>query len=829
MTGRYKKMKKGKSWVIILVAVICIGLLGWYSTAVITDTKQKQEATANGESTKDKDYQNIKLGLDLSGGVSITYHIKDKNPSDKDVNDTIAKLEERAESYTTEYSVYKSGDDRITVEIPGVDDPNKVLEDLGSPGSLYFIAQYDSDGNANYTQDTSVEGGYKLNYDIDTLKANGSVILDGNDVKDASAQYDQSSSTSTKEPVVSLKLKDKAIDTWADATKKAKDAGQSIGIYYDDHFISVPTVSAVISDGNCVINGMKDYDEATSLATFIRVGAINLQLEELESNVVGAQLGGTALTNAVKAAIIGIILIMIFMIVLYGILGVVASIGLALYSMLTVLFIYWFEITLTLPGIAGIILGIGMGVDANIIVAERIKEELRLGKTLGGAIEQGYKRAWAAVFDSNITVIFVAVILMGSFGSTDSIFGTLLKPIFSFFGASMAGTIYSLGFTLLVGIITNFIFGIFCSRLMLESLARFKCFRKRSFFGVKDEVDATPVLERKRIKIVQHTKVYAIISSVLVITFAALTIAGIPNIAIEFKGGTLLSYSYNGSVDDSNVKKIVKDACGEDCTVTIGEDFSSGKKSLQLSFASKNGISDDEQQSIKDELQKAYPDNEIDTLESTNVSPTNGKTFFAKSLVALLLAVVVMIIYIGIRFRNIGGISAGAFAVLGLLHDMVMVYGSFIIFGFDINSNFIAVLLTIMGYSINSTIIIYDRIRENKRLYGKKLDIQELTNLSVTQTVTRNIHTNVTTVSVMIIVCIVCALRGVTSIMSFALPMIVGIVSGVYTSMFLAPSLWTKWQQHQIKKHPDRQNNNYGKKKKKSGYKDSGYGYGAQV
>lgn len=196
---------------------------------------------------------------------------------------------------------------------------------------------------------------------------------------------------------------------------------------------------------------------------------------------------------------------------------------------------------------------------------------------------------------------------------------------------------------------------------------------------------------------------------------------------------------------------------------------------------------------------------------------------------ALLLAVVVMIIYIGIRFRNIGGISAGAFAVLGLLHDMVMVYGSFIIFGFDINSNFIAVLLTIMGYSINSTIIIYDRIRENKRLYGKKLDIQELTNLSVTQTVTRNIHTNVTTVSVMIIVCIVCSLRGVTSIMSFALPMIVGIVSGVYTSMFLAPSLWTKWQQHQIKKHPDRQNNNYGKKKKKSGYKDSGYGYGAQV
>ncbi len=258
-----------------------------------------------------------------------------------------------------------------------------------------------------------LRGGYKLNYDIDTLKANGSVILDGNDVKDASAQYDQSSSTSTKEPVVSLKLKDEAIDTWADATKKAKDAGQSIGIYYDDHFISVPTVSAVISDGNCVINGMKDFDEATSLATFIRVGAINLQLEELESNVVGAQLGGSALTNAVKAAIIGIILIMIFMIVLYGILGVVASIGLfALYSMLTVLFIYWFEITLTLPGIAGIILGIGMAVDANAIVFARIREEIAGGKSVLAAVNEGYKKALSAILDGQITTFIAALVLM---------------------------------------------------------------------------------------------------------------------------------------------------------------------------------------------------------------------------------------------------------------------------------------------------------------------------------------------------------------------------------------------------------------------------------
>ena len=284
-------MKKGKAVVILVFILACVGFFGWYGTTIITDTEKKQEATADGEDVSEKKFQNIKLGLDLSGGVSITYQIKDENPSKTDIKDTIAKLEERAGSYTTEYSVYQNGDDRITVEIPGVDDPNEILEDLGSPGSLYFISQYDSDGNANYTADSSVDGGYKLNYDIQKLIDNGSVVMDGNDVKSAEATYQQESQTSSQEPVVELKLKDDAIDKWGEVTTAAKEKGQSIGIYYDDHFISVPTVSAAITDGNCVINGMKNYDEATQLATFIRVGAINLELEEMESNVVGAQLG----------------------------------------------------------------------------------------------------------------------------------------------------------------------------------------------------------------------------------------------------------------------------------------------------------------------------------------------------------------------------------------------------------------------------------------------------------------------------------------------------------------------------------------------------------
>ena len=344
-------MKKSKGVAIIAIILACLIGLGYYTSTIMSATSTSQKKTDN-----KTEAEGIKLGLDLSGGVSITYRIKDKNPSKKDINDTVAKLEERAESYSTEYAVYPVGDDRITVEIPGVYDANAVLEDLGSPGSLYFIVQKDSDGNENYSYDSST-GEYKLNYDIQNLVDNGSVIMDGNDVKSANAAYNQTSSTSTKEPVVQLTLKKKAADVFGEATTKAASSGESIGIYYDDHFISVPKVESAIKDGSCVINGMSDYDEAEQLATFIRVGAINLKLEEMESSVAGAQLGGKALSSSVKAAIIGLILVMLFMILNYSLSGVVASIGLAIYTTVTVALIYLFEITLTLPGIAGVILG----------------------------------------------------------------------------------------------------------------------------------------------------------------------------------------------------------------------------------------------------------------------------------------------------------------------------------------------------------------------------------------------------------------------------------------------------------------------------------------
>ena len=758
-----------------------------------------------------KGVEEIRWGIDIQGGVNATFGpADDYNATEDDMASAKAVIEQRLLNLNiTDSEVYVDNKkNKVIVSFPWQAgesdfDPETAVSELGETAILRFVKGSSQDGEEIMTgeQVTKAEAaGYKND--------NGNVDW-----------------------VVSLELDDTGTKSFADATTELEGSGD-ISIWMDDAMISDANVNEAITGGKAQISGNFDYEQAKALADKINAGSLPFKLVATSTNIISPTLGTGALSAMLMAGIIAFAFVAVYLIVFYrlpGFVAVIALVGQVVGSLACISgFFKDFEsFTLTIPGIAGIILSIGMGVDANIIVAERIKEELRLGKTLNGAIEQGYKRAWAAVFDSNITVIFVAIILMGSFGSTDSIFGTLLKPIFSFFGAQMAGTIYSLGYTLMIGIITNFFFGIFCSRLMLESLARFNCFRKRPLFGVKENEQVVPALEKKRYNITGKGKIFYTVSSLLIVCFAALTVAGMAKIAIEFKGGTLISYTFDGTINNADVEALVKDTIGESCTVTQGEDFTSKKTTLQLSFSSKGGVDETKQESIKNALIEKYADNNIETLESTNVSATNGKNFFAKCLVALLLAIVVMIIYIGIRFRNIGGISAGAFSVVALLHDMIMVYGAFVIFGFDISSNFIAVLLTIMGYSINSTIIIYDRIRENKRLYGKKLDVQELTNMSITQTITRNIHTNVTTVSVMLIVSIVCSLRGVTSIMSFSLPMIVGMLSGVYTSMCLAPTLWVAWQKHVEKKNPNKSYTS--QTKKKNTYKDTGYGVGAQV
>ncbi len=755
-------MKKGRGVVTILAILAFLGFMGWYSSNIVMDTKAKQEATANNEDASDKKYDNIKLGLDLSGGVSITYRIKDNNPSSTDINDTIAKLEERAENYTTEYSVYKSGNDRITVEIPGVDDPNEVLEDLGSPGQLYFIAQYDSEGNQNYVPDESAAGDvkYSLTTDIQTLIDNGSVVMNGNDVKDAVASY-QTNQSGAKEIVVQLKLKDKATDKWGEATTTAAAGNQSIGIYYNDHFISVPSVNEPILNGDCVITmsgtDEETYKQAQKVATFIRAGAINLELEELESNVVGAQLGGDALKNAVKAALIGIALVMLFMIIFYGISGVAASIALGIYTTLVVSFIYWFEITLTLPGIAGIILGIGMAVDANVIIFARIREEIATGKSVIASINEGYHKALSAILDGQITTFIAAFVLM----------------------ALGSGTVKGFAYTLMISILLSLLTALFISKYLTRALYAVG-FTKEKWYG--------RAKERKSINFIQNRAKYFIISLVVIVAGIVGMIANgasgnkTLNFSLEFAGGTSTTADFGKSYTASEVEKDIVPAVSkllDDKAVQVTTVSGSNNVTLKT-----RTLSLKEREKLADLLEKDF-NVDKSKIETQSISSTISGEMRKDAIVAVIVACFFMLLYIWFRFKDIRFASS---AILALIHDVLVVLTAYALIRISVGSTFIACMLTIVGYSVNDTIVIFDRIREN--LHGlKKQSKEELTevcNKSLTQTLSRSINTSITTFIMVFLLYIL----GVASIKEFTLPLIVGLVCGSYSSIFIATELW---------------------------------------
>ena len=751
-------MKKSKGVAIIAIILACLIGLGYYTSTIMSATSTSQKKTDN-----KTEAEGIKLGLDLSGGVSITYRIKDKNPSKKDINDTVAKLEERAESYSTEYAVYPVGDDRITVEIPGVYDANAVLEDLGSPGSLYFIVQKDSDGNENYSYDSST-GEYKLNYDIQNLVDNGSVIMDGNDVKSANAAYNQSSSTSTKEPVVQLTLKKKAADVFGEATTKAASSGESIGIYYDDHFISVPKVESAIKDGSCVINGMSDYDEAEQLATFIRVGAINLKLEEMESSVAGAQLGGKALSSSVKAAIIGLILVMLFMILNYSLSGVVASIGLAIYTTVTVALIYLFEITLTLPGIAGVILGIGMAVDANVIVFARVREEIATGKSVQTSMKIGFQKAMSAILDGNITTLIASVVLM----------------------ALGSGTVKGFAYTLMIGIILSLFTAMVVTRYILYSLYA---------LGLKSEKLYGRAKERKSIDFIGKKAVFFTISGIIIA--AGLISMGVHsategkalNYGLDFMGGTSTTADFG---KDMSIEDIENDIVPYVEKVTGDSDVQATKVegTTQVTIKTRT-LSLDERQELEDTLAENC-DVDASTITSQSISSTISGEMRSDALKAVIVSCIFMLLYIWFRFKDI---RFAASAILALVHDVLVVITVYALVRISVGSTFIACVLTIVGYSINDTIVIFDRIRENLALKtGKQTaeELREVANKSLTQTLSRSINTSITTFIMVVMLYIL----GVASIRDFSLPLMAGLVCGAYSSICIATELWYVMKVH---------------------------------
>lgn len=745
-------MKKGKGVAIVLVILICLGLLGYYSGQIISDTIVSQKETDNKKESK-----GIKLGLDLSGGVSITYTIADKNPSQKDVSDTISKLEERASSYTTEYSVYQVGDDRITVEIPGVYDANAVLEDLGSPGSLYFIRQHNADGKEIYSLD-STTGEYKLNYELDEIS--DYIVMDGNDIKSADATYEgNSNSVDSKEPVVSLTLKNDAIDKWYEATSDALANGESIGIYYDDKFISVPTVSAAIGDGKCVINGMGDFEEAEKLATFIRVGAINLKLDVLEWNVVGAQLGGEALSTSVKAAVIGLALVMLFMIIMYSVSGVAASVALGVYATLVVAFIYWFEITLTLPGIAGVILGIGMAVDANVIIFARIREEIAAGKMVSVAINEGYKKALSAILDGQVTTFIAALVLM--------ILGS--------------GTVKGFAYTLMISIILSLFTALFVAKYLMRAVFA---------LGVKNEKFYGRAKERKPIQFMQHKAIYFAISLIVIaVGIGSMVVNSVSgnkalNYSLEFVGGTSttvdMGKAYTLEKLEKEVVPVVAEALGMS-EAEIQPTTVSGTNNIVLKTSL---LSLEQSESLTNVLTEKFGVEKND-IQSQGISSTISGEMRRDAIIAVIVACIFMLIYIRFRFKDIRFATS---AIIALVHDVLVVLTAYALIRISVGGTFIACMLTIVGYSVNDTIVIFDRIREN--LHGVKKQtkesLAEVANKSLTQTLSRSINTSITTFIMVLLLYIL----GVASIREFALPLMVGLICGSYSSIFIATELW---------------------------------------
>ena len=698
--------------------------------------------------------KHINTGLDLSGGVSITYQTKKSNPTKEEMSDTKYKLQKRVEQYSTEAQVYQEGTDRITVEIPGVTDADAILNDLGKPGSLYFITQEDADGNQNFT---TGQNGYVLARSMDEIKESGSVVLEGSDVADAEGGAIQNQSTSAKEYVVSLTLtsdgKNSGKEKFSEATKE--NVGKQIAIIYDNQVVSAPNVNEQISGGKAQISGMKDLEEAQNLASYIRIGSLSLELEELRSSVVAAQLGEEAISTSVMAGAIGLIIVILFMIIAYRVPGIVAGIALILYTVLMLITLNAFDITLTLPGIAGIILGIGMAVDANVIIYARIREEIGAGVSVRSAIKAGFSKAFSAIFDGNITTLIAAFVLMW-LGS---------------------GTVKGFAYTLALGIVISMFTSLVVSRLIVNALYA---------VGIHDPKFYGNTKERKAINFVGKRKVFFIVSIILILSGPAAMLINSQagnkalNYSLEFSGGTSTTVTFNEDMDiktiDSEVTPVVEEVTGDknvQPTKVVGTN--------QVVIKTRS-LTQEEREALQNALVEKFGVDE-NTISTESISSTVSKEMRQDAIVAVIVATICMLLYIWFRFKDIRFASS---AVLALLHDVLVVLAFYAIARISVGNTFIACMLTIVGYSINATIVIFDRIRENMHGSRRIDNIEEVVNSSITQTLTRSIYTSFTT----FVMVAVLYIMGVSSIREFAAPLMVGILVGAYSSVCVTGALW---------------------------------------
>ena len=711
-------MKKSKAAVILVAILAAFAGLAYYASIILSSTGIGEEMS-------------IPLGLDLSGGVSITYQVMDENPSAEDMSDTIYKLQKRVESYSTEASVYQVGDDRIAVEIPGVTDASKILEELGNPGSLEFQL------------------------------SDGTVFMTGDQVADAQAAT-TTDQYGNKQYVVQLTLTDEGAKTFGEVT--SENVGKALPIVYDGEVISYPTVQEAITGGTAQISGQSTFEEAQTLATQIRIGSLSLQLSELESSVVGAQLGSQAISSSLKAAAIGLVIVMVFMIIVYAVPGVAAALALAIYTALVIATLYLFEITLTLPGIAGIILSIGMAVDANVIIFARIREEIASGKSVITAMKNGFHKAMSAILDGNITTLIAAIVLMG-LGS---------------------GTVKGFAYTLMIGIILSMFTALVVTRWILYSFY---------WLGMRDEKFYGRAKERRTINFLQKRYVFFAISiPVLAAGFFGMGVHKASgqnslNYGLDFMGGTSTTADFGKeyTIEDieNDIIPVVKEVTGDS---NIQANKVEGTTQITIKTRT---LSKEERDDLNNKLADSF-DVDESTITFQSISSTISGEMRADAVKAVIISTICMLIYIWFRFKDI---RFGASAIIALIHDVLVVLTVYALMRISVGNTFIACMLTIIGYSVNDTIVIFDRIRENLALkHGKQTreDLMEVANRSLTQTLSRSINTSITT----FIMVFMLFLLGVASIREFALPLMAGMICGAYSSICIATELWYVMKVH---------------------------------
>ena len=767
---------KGKAWQLVVTVLL---IAAFVYTAFFGVAVRYGDVTR----TYIKGAQDIRFGVDIKGGVNVTFAPSDGyDATDEQLDAAQLVIENRLVGLNvTDYELYVDYDsDRLILEFPWQSgetdfDPEAAIEEIGTTAYLTF-----REGSS----------------------ADGELILDGSMVESAAAQYGPVSGSSS-EYYVALKFTDAGAKAFGDATTRLYQSSGTISIWLDDENVSTATVHAAITDGAAIITSSASnpftQDDVVKMARQINSGSLPFALSVDSYSTISPSLGENSLSAMVLAGVRAFALILVLLTALYRLPGFLACIALAGQVAATLAFVSGYfpvfeSFTLTLPGIAGIILAIGMGVDANVITAERIKEELRSGKSLDGALKSGFARGLTPIIDGNVTIVIVAVVLMGAFGPSDGFFAKALHFVFFAFGPSTAGTIYAFGYTLLTGVLLNFVFGIFATRTMIRGAASIKALRNPRLYGA-DAPGKTPA-EKKQVNFVGLRKRFLTVSACLMAAIVLCAVVLGVHLDTEFTGGAMITLSYENSFEMSAVQKTASEALGSNgLTLQTGENVATGEQTLKISMPGTETVTTDEVQTLLDSLNESYPDNSFAQLSLSNVSAAMGMKFLQKSLVAVVFALVLILAYIAYRFKKIGGLTGGMMAVLALLNDLMVVFGTFVLLRAPLDGNFIAAMLTILGYSINDTVVVYDRIRENRSLLGKKASFEELVNHSVNQSARRTIITTVTTVMALGVMCVVSKLYGLDSIFTFAFPLMMGMISGVYTSLCVSTSAWVAWSE----------------------------------